>query len=103
MTMSLDPTAAPSPVTPADSPSAPELFAGVTPHGQGTAPYDVQADQADFSGLAAAAVAAVGPRQEETRGLLESAEGFGSAGYAIASGSSGGGGDDWPSDVRPGH
>lgn len=98
----LDPIGAPPPVTPADSPSAPEQFAGVTPHGRGPAPYDIQADLDDLGAMAAAAQAAAGPgseRQMATESFLSSPQGYGEV--TILGGASGGGGDDWPSDVRP--
>ena len=53
----VDPIGAPSPITPAESPSSP-MYGDVTPHGQGPAPYDIQAPMEDLSGLAASAVAA---------------------------------------------
>lgn len=43
-------TTPPDPVTPADTPSDPAGYAMVTPHGQGTAPYDIQAPAEDLSG-----------------------------------------------------
>ena len=97
----VDPIGAPSPITPADSPSSP-LYGDVTPHGQGPAPYDIQAPMEDLSGLVASAVAQTSPgsaRQSDTETLLSSDSGYGE--FAITTGMSGGGGDDWPSDVRP--
>lgn len=37
-------------ITPSDSPSAPAQYGAVAPHGQGTAPYDVQAPLEDLGG-----------------------------------------------------
>lgn len=97
-------------ITPSDSPSSPSDYAGVTPHGQGTAPYDVQAPQADLSGAVAAAGALAGagvvypqgPRQSMTETLLSSPQGFAVEGYDIDSGYHGGGGDEgWPANVEP--
>jgi hypothetical protein len=109
----LDPQGAPDPVTPQASPSDPAGFASVTPHGQGPAPYDIQADlgagQSEIAGAfdSSAAVAAsgvlypMGPRQAQTQQLLESPAGFASGGYDIDAGFSGSGGDGWPNDVEP--
>lgn len=97
------PMPVPPAVTPADSPSAPAQYAGVTPHGQGTAPYDVQAPQDDLSGLVASAGALAGagviyprgPRQAMTEALLSSPQGFGE--QDIDAGWSGG----WPANIEP--
>jgi hypothetical protein len=94
------------PVTPADSPSSPEGYASVTPHGQGPAPYDIQAPQADLSGVfdAANAVAGSGvlypqgPRQSMTETLMQSPQGFAVEGYDIDAGFHA----DWPNNVEPG-
>ena len=90
-------------ITPADSPSSPSNYAAVTPHGQGTAPYDVQAgnDEAAIAAAFGSAVAEsgagvlypVGPRQAETEALLKSPPGYGD--FDIMSGSSAG----WPIDM----
>jgi hypothetical protein len=100
-----DPAAAPPKVTPADTPSSP-LYGTVTPHGQGPAPYDIQAPTEDLSGALEAAgrlsgagvVYPQGPRQAMTETLLSSAQGYGEqdidAGYA--------GGGEWPSNIEPG-
>ena len=110
MSMPLDSYSAPNPVTPADTPSSPSDYASVTPHGQGTAPYDVQAPQAD---LAAAVEAAgrltgagitypQGPRQSMTATLMQSPAGFAVDGYDIDEGYHAGPGQDgWPSNVEP--
>lgn len=81
-------------ITPADGPSAPEQYAGVAVSGT-----DIQAPQEDLSGLTATGVSEAMARQPETGQLLESPQGFGA--FDITSGTSGGGGEDWPSDVRP--
>jgi hypothetical protein len=117
----LDPAGAPDPITPAATPSDPAGYAGVTPHGQGPAPYDIQAPMDDsIAGAAAAAAALTGggegaptgaglpdrmsPRQSQAAALLNSAAGYGGAGgYNIDAGYSGGGGDGgWPNNVDPG-
>src|SRR5882762_3679212 len=100
--MPLDPSAEPPAVAPADSPSSPAGYAAVTPHGQGTAPYDIQAPQQDLSALTAEAGALAGagvvypqgPRQAETEMMLSSPAGYGE--QDIDAGWSGGGGDGWP-------
>lgn len=82
----LDPSAAPDPVTPSDSPPLRPPIPGDS--WTGTAPYDIAAPQ-DIQGIAAAANAAgaltdggicygVGPRQTETRdGILGTPQGIG--------------------------
>jgi hypothetical protein len=74
------------PVTPADSPSDAAGWASVTPSGQGTAPYDIQAPMdGSISGkfdaansLSGAGVLyAQGPRQQEAHALLTSPQGAG--------------------------
>ncbi len=73
-------------VTPADSPSDAAGWASVTPSGQGTAPYDIQAPMDGSIGgklNAANALSAAGvlypqgPRQAEARAILESPQGAG--------------------------
>lgn len=99
----------PDPVTPADSPSSPAGYAGVTPHGQGTAPYDIQAPLGDLTGVFDAAnslggagfLYPQGPRQAQAQVLLDSPAGFASGGYDVDAGFSGGGGGSWPNDVEP--
>ena len=94
-------------ITPSDSPSAPEQYAAVTPHGQGPTPYGIQAPQGDLTGTfgAANAVAGAGilypqgPRQAQTETLLSSDAGYGE--QDITAGYSGGGGEDWPGNVEP--
>lgn len=94
-------------ITPSDSPSSPENYAGVSPSGQGTAPYDIQAGQDDLAGTLAAACAlsgagvlySQGPRQAQTEALLSSPPGYGE--FNITAGYSGGGGEDWAGDVSP--
>ena len=89
----LDPAGAPDPVTPADSPSDQAGFSGVTPSGEGPAPYDISAPQ-DIDGIAGAVQAAMNlsgggegagpgagipdrdsPRQQEAAALLMSPQG----------------------------
>lgn len=98
-------------ITPSDSAGSPSDYAEVTPHGQGTAPYDVQAAQDDLSGAVAAAGALAGagviypqgPRQAMTETLMQSPQGFAVDGYDIDAGWHGGGGDEgWPNNVEPG-
>ena len=118
----LDPYAVPDPVTPAASPSDPEGFASVTPHGQGPAPYNIQDPAYTGGGLQAEVTAAfdgsiavggagvlypMGPRQAESAQMLNSPQGFsaggGTSGYDITAGWSGGGGDSgWPNNPQPG-
>jgi hypothetical protein len=94
-------------ITPRDTPSSPENFAQVTPHGQGPAPYDIQAPMSDgeigaaFDSSIAVGGSGVlypqGPRQAQTGRLLQSDQGFGSDGYDIDAGTTAG----WPNDVEP--
>ena len=94
-------------ITPQDTPSSPENFAQVTPHGQGPAPYDIQAPLSDGEiGAAFAEANAVGgagalypqgPRQAQTEAMIQSPQGFGSGGYDIDAGTTAG----WPNDVEP--
>jgi len=94
-------------ITPQDTPSSPENFAQVMPHGQGPAPYDIQAplsvgeitaafDQANADG-GSGVLYPQGARQAETQTLLESPAGFASDGYDIDAGTTAG----WPNDVEP--
>ncbi len=93
------------PVTPHDTPSSPAGYASVFPHGQGPAPYDIQAPQADVTGEFNAANAvsgagplyAAGPRQSQTAALLQSPQGFAVSGYDIDAGSA----DRWPNNIEP--
>jgi hypothetical protein len=90
-------------ITPSDSPSAPEQYATVPVAGA-----DIQAPQADLTGVFGAANAASGagvlypqsPRQAQTEALLSSPAGFGE--FDVTAGYSGGGGEDWPGNVEPG-
>lgn len=85
----LDPSAAPSPVTPADSPSDAAGWSEVSPAGMGPAPYDISAPQsiAAIEGAAAAAGGLTGvgiiypdsPRQAEARAFMDSPQGSGAA------------------------
>ena len=107
----LDPQSPPGPVTPVDTPSDPAGYAMVTPHGQGPAPYDIQAPMDDLTAVTEAAgrlagagvVYPQGPRQAQTEALLDSPPGFATGdGYSITAGWSGGGGDTgWPNDPEP--
>jgi hypothetical protein len=107
----LDPMSTPSPITPHDSPGNAAGWAMVFPHGQGTAPYDIQEDVAgierDITAVtnAAAGVSAAGvvyppgTRQREARELLDSPAGFsagaGLSGYDITAGWSGEPDESW--------
>jgi hypothetical protein len=111
-----DPQTAPDPVTPQASPSDPSGFAGVTPHGQGPAPYNIQAPLDDLSGVVLAATALtgggegastgaglpdrMGPRQAEAAQLLNSGQGY--MEHDITAGFAGGGGESWPGNPNPG-
>jgi hypothetical protein len=81
-------------ITPGDSPSAPAQYDAVP-----VQPADILAPQADLSGAVAASVSEAMARQPDTRRLLASPQGYGA--FDITSGSSGGGGEDWPSSVAP--
>ena len=92
-------------ITPSDSPSSPSGYAGVTPHGQGPAPYDIQAPlgeaqiaaafDATNREMGAGVLYPMGPRQAETERLLSSPPGYGD--FDILSGTTA----DWPADVTP--
>lgn len=99
---SLDPDSVPGPVTPADSPGDAAGFAMVTPHGRGTAPYDIAGPMEDMAGLAAAAQSLTGPggpRQAASERLLGSPQGM--AALDITDGWAGGPGESWPNDIFP--
>jgi hypothetical protein len=81
-------------ITPSDSASAPEQYAAVSVSGT-----DIQAPQADLSGAVSASVSEAMARQPDTERLLQSPQGYGA--FSITSGSSGGGGEDWPGSVAP--
>jgi hypothetical protein len=81
-------------ITPSDSASSPSDYAGVPVQAA-----DIQAPQADLSGVVAGAVSDAMARQPVTERLLSSPQGYGE--FTIAAGSSGGGGEDWPSSVAP--
>jgi hypothetical protein len=93
-------------ITPSDSPSSPSDFAGVTPHGQGPAPYDIQAPQSDLSGAFDEANRLNGQgvlypqseRQAQAEALMQSPAGFAVGGYDIDAGWHG----DWPGNIEPG-
>jgi hypothetical protein len=106
-----DPQSPPSSITPADSPSSPGNYAGVTPHGRGPAPYDIQAPSpadevtAAFNeSIALGGAGVLYPMSEriaQARTLLESPQGFGAGGFDVDGGWHGGGGGSWPNDVEP--
>ncbi len=108
----LDQAGANDPVTPRDTPSSPSGYASVTPHGQGPAPYNIQAGAPDLSGVFGSANATAGAgvlypqseRQRQTEVLLSSPPGFAVGGYDIDAGFAGGQGGDpgWPVNVEPG-
>ena len=114
---SLDPQGAPDPVTPAAGPGDPAGYGMVTPHGRGTAPYDIQADngqaaiQAAYDSAGAVSAAGVSvygtqsPRQAATEQLLYSPQGFsaggGLSGFDILQGWSGEPDESWANDVQP--
>ena len=92
-------------MTPSDTPSSPSDYAGVTPHGRGPAPYDIQApmdagsiqsafDQANRD-AGAGVLYPQSERQAATERLLQSAQGFGE--FDINGGTTAG----WPADVSP--
>ena len=112
-----DPSSPPPPVTPADGPGDPAGYGMVTPHGRGTAPYDVQADlgaiQSDITAgfnaanalTGAGVMYPMGPRQQAARELLESPQGFNSgsglSGYDIQQGWSGEPDESWDNLPQP--
>jgi hypothetical protein len=113
---SLDPASPSGPVTPMDGPGDAAGWAMVTPHGRGTAPYDIAAPS-DEAGITAAANAAgavsgagivygQGTRQRETQVLLDSPFGFssggGTSGYDITAGWSGEPDESWDNNPQPG-
>jgi hypothetical protein len=124
---SVDPQPANDPVTPADTPSNPSGYAGVMPHGQGPAPYNIEAPLEDLTAVVAGAREMSGgqegtntgfgasgfanmmsPRQAATAKLLDSPAGFsaggGTSGYDITPGWSGSPddpGNGWPNNPQP--
>ena len=108
----LDPTSPPDQITPAGGPSSPANYAGVTPHGRGPAPYDIQAalpsDEVAAAFSEANALGGTGvlyPMSEriaQAREMLESPQGFGLDGFDVVGGWHGGGGDNgWPNNPEP--
>jgi hypothetical protein len=103
----LDPASAPDAVTPQASPADPAGYGMVTPHGQGPAPYDIQAPMEDLSAVTEAAgrvegagiVYPYGPRQAEAAALLDSPQGSGA--MDVTAGFAGGGGESWPANPGP--
>ena len=82
----------------------------MTPHGQGPAPYNIQAAQQDLTGAydgagaltGAGIVYPAGPRQSETAALMQSPAGFAVDGYDIDAGYHAGPSQDgWPSNIEP--
>ena len=126
--MPMDPSLAPDPVTPADSPSDQAGYDSVMPSGAGPAPYSIFAPLDDLTGLTQAARDltggqegtstgdgsagfgnVMGPRQAATARLLDSPAGFsaggGISGYDITPGWSGSPDDPldgWPNSPQPG-
>lgn len=94
-------------ITPPDSASSPGNYAQVP-----VQPMDIQApmstDEITASFDAANAVEGTGviypagPRQMEARQLMDSPQGYGSAGFNIDAGYHGDGGESWPADMKPG-
>jgi hypothetical protein len=113
MSMPLDPQQAPPPVTPADSPSSPPNFSAVFPHGQGPAPYNIEAPLQDLTGLVSAAgnlaggaegagrLYGTGPRQAATETLLSSPQGYGEQDIMQGYSGTGNGPGGWPGDIEP--
>jgi len=98
-------------ITPSDSASSPEGYASVTPHGQGPAPYDIQAalpsDEVSAAFSESVALGGSGvlypmsERISQARQLLESPQGFGLDGFDVDGGWHGGGGGSWPNNPEP--
>ena len=92
-------------MTPADTPSSPSDYAGVTPHGRGPAPYDIQAplDEAHITAsfdatnreMGAGVLYSQSERQAATERLLSSPQGY--ADFTILGGTTAG----WPADITP--
>jgi hypothetical protein len=88
-------------ITPSDSPSSPSDYAGVAVSG-----FDIQAPLPDVTGVFNEANMAGGQgvlyprseRQDQTKALMESVQGFGLDGYDVDAGSAFG----WPTNVEPG-
>jgi hypothetical protein len=94
-------------ITPSDSPSSPHYAeVAVTQQniqaplsdGEITAAFDA-ANATGGSGV----LYPMSQRIADTRTMMESPQGFGSAGYDIIGGYHQGGGDGWPNDVEPVH
>jgi hypothetical protein len=81
-------------ITPPDTPSSPENYAQVA-----TSPADIQAPlpEGEIAAAYGAANADSGPRQAQAEQMIQSPQGFGSAGYDIDAGTTAG----WPADVEP--
>lgn len=81
-------------ITPPDSPAVPGEYAAVP-----VQPMNIQAPQEDLAAMVQAAVALAGPggpRQQESETLLSGADSA-----HVTAGYSGGGGEDWSSEVQP--
>src|SRR5215471_19003233 len=111
-----DPMSVPSPITPADGPGDAAGYGMVTPHGRGTAPYDIQDMGTTEPDIRAGFDAAnnltgagvlypMGPRQSQARDLLDSPQGFNSggglSGYDIMAGWSGEPDESWDNLPQP--
>lgn len=94
-------------VTPSDSASSPGNYAQVAVQPMDiAAPLSTDEITAAFDAAnaveGAGVIYPVGPRQMEARQLMDSAQGYGGAGFGIDAGYHGDGGDGWPADVKPG-
>lgn len=112
----VDPSGAPDPITPQSGPADPAGYGMVTPHGLGTAPYDIQDNGwegaitavTDAAGAVSGAgiVYPQGTRQAATARLLDSPQGFnastGTGGYDITPGWSGEPDESWTNNPQPG-
>jgi hypothetical protein len=103
----LDPMSPPDQVTPAAPPSSPHYAEVATQQmniqaplsdGEITGAFD-QANAEGGNGV----LYPMSPRIADTRTMMMSPQGFGSAGYDILGGYHEGGGAGWPSDVEPVH
>ena len=110
-----DPASPPDAVTPQASPADPAGYGMVTPHGQGPAPYDIQAPMEDLTGVYQQSLAVaggqegasagpglpdrMGPRQAQAAALLDSPQGTGA--MDVTAGFTGGGGESWPANPNP--
>jgi len=91
-------------ITPSDTPSSPEDYAGVAVQGMniqaGLQDGEVTAAMNASTAVAGAGVLyPMGPRQAETEALLSSPQGY--ADFDITSGFTGSHGETWPGDPTP--